>query len=163
MHPHAELIDRLYRSLAAHDPARMAECYDENATFRDIAFHFQGRDKIQDMWKFVTRPEPGLTVTFEIVSADDDQVKARLTDHYTFTDTGRTVDNAITSTFQFKDGLILHHNDDCDPVAWANMAMTGPKAWLAGHARPVRALAANKKLKEYLRTELEKSQSAERR
>ena len=131
------LIDRLYRSLAAHDPARMADCYDENATFRDIAFHLQGRDKIRDMWKFVTRPEPGLTVTFEIVSADDDQVKARLTDHYTFTDTGRTVDNAITSTFQFKEGLILHHNDDCDPVAWANMAMTGPRAWLAGHARPV--------------------------
>ena len=50
----------------------------------------------------------------------------------------------MTSTFQFKDGLILHHNDDLDPVTSANMAMTGPKAWLAGHARPVSALAANK-------------------
>lgn len=75
-------------------------------------------------------------------------------------DTGRIVDNAITSTFQFKDGEILHHNDDCDPVAWADMAMTGPKAWLAGHSRPVRALAANKKLQEFLRTELERSNSA---
>ena len=158
MHPHAEVIDRLYRSLAAHDHEAMAECYDENATFQDIAFHLEGRDKIHDMWKFVTRPEPGLTATFEIVSADDDRVEARLTDHYTFTDTGRTVDNAITSTFHFKDGRIIDHRDECDPVAWANMAMTGPKAWLAGHARPVRALAANRKLQEYLRSEHEKSE-----
>ena len=83
-------------------------------------------------------------------------MKARLTDHYTFTDTGRTVDNADhVDVPSSRTGLILHHNDDCDPVAWANMAMTGPKAWLAGHARPVLALAANKKLQEYLHTELE--------
>ena len=162
MQPNAELIDRLYRSLAAHDHAAMADCYHENATFKDIAFHLHGREKIHEMWKFVTRPEPGLTVSFEIVSADEDQVQARLTDHYTFTDTGRKVDNAITSTFHFKDGLIIDHKDDCDPVAWANMAMEGPKAWLAGHARPVRALAANLKLQEFLREEHKKEQAGDR-
>jgi ketosteroid isomerase-like protein len=156
MHAHAALVDRLYRSLAAHDHAGMAACYHEDATFKDIAFDRRGRDKIHDMWKFVTRPEPGLTVTFEIVDADDDQVTARLIDHYTFTETGQLVDNAITSTFHFRDGLIIDHQDVCDPVAWANMAMTGPKAWLAGHSRPVRALAANKKLREFLREENER-------
>ena len=157
MHPHAELIDRLYRSLASHDHEAMAACYHEDARFKDIAFDLHGRDKIHDMWKFVTRPEPGLTVTFEIVRADDESVEARLVDHYTFTETGRKVDNAITSTFRFKDRLIIDHRDECDPVTWANMAMTGPKAWLAGHARPVRALAANKKLQEFLRAERDQS------
>ena len=162
MHPHAELIDRLYRSLAAHDPDAMAKCYHENATFRDIAFNLEGREKIHEMWKFITRPEPNLTATFTIVGADDDKAEARLTDHYIFTDTGRKVDNAITSIFHFQDGLIIKHEDACDPIAWANMAMTGPKAWLAGHARPVRALAANLKLQEFLREEYKREQAGER-
>jgi len=163
MHPHAELIHRLYSSLGAHDHAAMAACYHQDATFKDIAFHLQGREKIHDMWKFVTRPEPHLTVTFEVGDADDHHVEARLIDHYTFTETGRTVDNAITSTFRFQDGLIIDHQDVCDPVSWANMAMTGPKAWLAGHARPVRALAANKKLQEFLLNQKHSAEGDDRR
>jgi ketosteroid isomerase-like protein len=120
MHSNAQLIDRLYRGLSAHDPEAMAACYDENATFKDIAFYREGREQIREMWKFVTRPEPNLTCSFEIVSADDDKVVARLTDHYIFTDTGRKVDNAITSTFHFRDGYIIKHEDVCDPIAWAN-------------------------------------------
>ena len=37
-----------------------------------------------------------------------------------------------------------------------------PKAWLAGHARPVRALAANLKLQEFLREEHKKEQAGYR-
>jgi len=108
------------------------------------------------MWAFVTRPEPNLTLTFEIVSADNNHVQARLTDHYIFTDTGRKVDNAITSTFSFRDNLIIDHRDDCDPVLWANMAMSGLRAWLAGHVRLVRVLAAHTKLRSFLREERRK-------
>ena len=150
MHPNIELISRLYRSLAAHDHKTMAECYHQDATFEDIAFKLEGREKIHGMWRFVTRPEPKLTVTFSDVTADDYNGRAKLIDDYVFTETGRPVHNVITSIFRFRGGLIASHRDECDPIAWANMAMTGPKAWLAGHVRPIRARAAAKKLDQFL-------------
>ncbi|MES2924474.1 MAG: hypothetical protein V4819_23175 [Verrucomicrobiota bacterium] len=104
------------------------------------------------MWRFVTRPEPKLKVTFSEVTADDLQGRAKVIDDYIFTETGRPVHNVIESKFHFRDGLIVSHHDHCDPVSWAHMAMTGPKALLAGRVRLVRAKATSKKLEQFLRT-----------
>jgi len=44
MHSNAIVIERLFTSLDRHDHRAMADCYDENATFHDIAFDLNGRD-----------------------------------------------------------------------------------------------------------------------
>src|SRR2546430_1629210 len=84
MHPHEELIDRLYRSLAAHNHDEMAKCYDKEATFEDIANRLKGKDQIHDMWKFVTSDGLELKATFGIIRAEDDTVDAWLIDDYIF-------------------------------------------------------------------------------
>src|SRR5205823_1090194 len=99
MHPHAHSIDLLYKSLAAHNHGAMAECYHADATFEDIAFRLKGKERIHEMWRFVTRDEPQLKATFEIIRADDDRVHARLIDDYIFTETNRPVVNVIISFF----------------------------------------------------------------
>jgi hypothetical protein len=38
MHSNAIVIERLFTSLDRHDHRAMSDCYDENATFYDIAF-----------------------------------------------------------------------------------------------------------------------------
>src|SRR5260221_14418493 len=110
MHPHAHSIALRYKSLAAHDHGAMAECYNPDATFEGIAFRLKGKERIHDMWKFVTRPEPQLKATFGIIRADDESVHAWLIDDYTFTETKRPGRNVIVSFFRFhEDGRIIEH------------------------------------------------------
>src|SRR4051794_37974908 len=102
MHPHAEVIDRLYRHLAALEPESMVQCYHQDARFEDIAFRLRGRAQILAMWKVVTQPGPGLKVTFEVLSAGDGGAHARVVDDYIFTETKRPVHNVIDSYFRFE-------------------------------------------------------------
>jgi hypothetical protein len=116
MHPHAQVIDHLYRSLATHNPAAMAECYHQDAIFEDIAFRLRGKEDILGMWKFVTNPKPQLNATFGIIRADEDSVHAWLIDDYIFIDTNRRVLNVIISFFRFRDRLIIEHRDRASPL-----------------------------------------------
>jgi len=156
MHPHEELIDRLYRSLNAHDHDEMAECYHEEATFHDIANRFQGEDQIHDMWKLVTCEKLKLKATFGIIRAQDNTVHAWLIDDYLFPGPpSRPVINVILSFFRFRTDStgqpkIIEHRDVCDPILWANMAMTGAKAWLAGHFRLARTVGFKIELSKFL-------------
>ena len=43
MHPNADVLNRLFAALNRHDHTAMADCYDEHATFTDIAFEIDGR------------------------------------------------------------------------------------------------------------------------
>jgi hypothetical protein len=149
MHPNAALIERLYSGLDLHDARAMAACYHANASFHDIAFDLTGRDEIAAMWRMIVRGD--IRVTIAEIRADDHEGVARIVDEYTFGDTGRRVRNPIESKFRFRDGLIVKHDDDCDPKAWAAMALGGVKGFMAGRLRFLRARAARKKLDAFKR------------
>lgn len=166
MHPHAEVIDRLYRSLAAHKPDEMAECYHEEATFQDIAFRLKGKKRIHDMWSFVTDEKFKLEAEFGLLPmttpCPDGRQYAWLIDRYRFyasnDSVGKPVTNVIVSSCTFaEDNWIQSHRDLCDPVIWANQAMAGPKlldalkAWVAGRFRLARTMAARTLLRDFLR------------
>ena len=149
MHPNAALIERLYASLDRHDAAAIAACYAANASFHDIAFDLTGRDEIAAMWRMIVRGD--IRVKIEDIRADDHEGTARVVDEYTFGDTGRRVRNPIESKFRFRDGLIVKHDDDCGPKAWAAMAIGGVKGFMAGRLRFLREGAARKKLDAFKR------------
>jgi hypothetical protein len=144
MHPHAQLLERLFTSLNRHDAGAMAEAYHPDARFRDIAFDLRGRTAIHDMWRMICAGD--IRATFEVVEADDRQGRVRLVDEYTFTDTGRRVRNQIDSRFRFADGLIIEHHDVCDARAWAAMAIGGAGGFLAGRVGFLRRMKARRKL-----------------
>ena len=144
MHPNAALIERLYSSLNRHDAEAVAACYDAKASFHDIAFDLDGRDEITAMWRMVASGD--IRVTVAAIRADDNEGVASTVDDYTFRDTGRHVRNPIESRFRFRNGLILEHDDRCDPSAWAAMALGGVKGFIAGRFRFFRKRTALKKL-----------------
>ena len=148
MHPHQELVARLFMALDRHDDETMAGCYHESARFRDIAFDLQSRKDIHCMWRMICRTSD-LRATFRVLEADDRGARVALVDHYTFRKTGRKVRNEIESRFTFRDGLILSHDDDCDPAAWGAMALGGIKGFLAGRIRLLRSRAAAQVLDEF--------------
>jgi hypothetical protein len=155
MHDNAALLDRLFTALDKHDHATMASCYREHAHFHDIAFDLHGRTRIHSMWHMICSGD--IRVEFEILEADDCTGLVRLVDTYTFDASkiphrkGRRVRNAIESRFTFKDGLILGHDDHCDPKAWAKSAIGGILGFVAGRVRLLRTHRANAMLADFVK------------
>jgi hypothetical protein len=149
-HANALLLRRLFASLAASDHQAMTDCYAASATFHDIAFDLRDRREIEAMWRMICTKSP-VKVTIEHIEADDRAGRARIVDDYTFSDTNAPVINRIESRFRFEDGRIVEHRDECDERAWAEQAFgPGPKGWLVGRFRPLRAWKAKRKLRPYL-------------
>jgi hypothetical protein len=149
MHANGALLQRLFTALDDHDHPTMADCYHPAATFRDIAFDLSGQREIHAMWHMICE-NTDIRATFEVLHADDLEGRVALVDHYTFTDTALKVRNVIDSRFRFTNGVIVQHQDHCDPRAWAGMAFHGGvRAFLAGNFRIVRSLAARRKLTEF--------------
>jgi ketosteroid isomerase-like protein len=152
MHPHEQLLTRLFDGLNAHDSQRMAACYHEDATFQDVAFTLANRREIHAMWDMIcSTNEDGVPSDIHVAvqeqAVTETTGRAILREHYTYRDKNNPVDNTITSTFEFRDGLIFKQTDSCDPVRWANQAFgNAVLGFIPGHVEAVRRRSAMKKL-----------------
>jgi ketosteroid isomerase-like protein len=150
-HPNAALLGTLFDALNRKDAGAMASCYDEDATFEDIAFRLKGRQHIEEMWRMVCA-NASLTATVNGIDANDAEGRVNLVDDYDFGTGGAHVRNVIESRFAFRNGKIARQVDVCDARDWARQALgTGPAGWLAGRFRPVRSLLAGIKLRRFTR------------
>lgn len=149
MHPNAHLLHQLFTALDRRDARAIIDCYHEDATFRDIAFDLHGKSEIAAMWRMICAGD--IRVTFDVLHADDHEGRARIVDVYTFgaPKRPRPVRNVIESTFKFADHRVIEQRDECDPKAWAAMAMGGVKGFLAGRIGALRRHAARKKLEPF--------------
>jgi len=148
MHPNAQLLNRLFSALDRGDAQSMGACYAEDASFEDIAFRLNGRREIQAMWEMIAEVKP--LSTFTVLRADDSSGEVDLLDSYTYRDTGRRVENPIRSSFRFRDGLIIRHEDRCDALRWGIQALgpvKGALSWLLPFQRRTMAMD---KLHKYL-------------
>jgi ketosteroid isomerase-like protein len=150
MHPNGELLTRLFTSLDKHDHKSMADCYDEKATFSDIAFDLRGRTQIHAMWHMIS--DGDIRTTFKVDEVDDHTAFVSVVDDYTFRSTGHKVHNKIESHFRFANGLIVHQRDACDPGTWAAMALGGVNGLLAGRIPFLRHKKARKTLDAFIAT-----------
>ena len=125
------LINRFYTAFAACDGAAMTACYHPNARFSDPAFVDLVGPEVSAMWRMLTSRSKDLTLTFSDVEATPERGAAKWLALYTFTGTGRKVENRISAAFVFKDGLILEHSDLFDFWRWARQAL-GPMGLLLG-------------------------------
>ena len=156
MHPHAEVIQRLYTAIANADPDAIMACYVDDAVddayFEDIAFRRRGRKEIHQMWRLVCHAQPKVKILS--TAAYDQKGSGSWEACYMFgrtkTDPGRQVINPTTSTFTFRDRRVVEHRDDCDARAWARQAFTFPKSLVAGNVGWVRRRSAAKKLDKFL-------------
>lgn len=154
MHPNAVLLERLLTALNRHDHVTMAACYHPAATFRDIAFVLPEMQSIQAMWHMIC--ESDIKADVRSIDANDSDGRAHLIDIYTYKKKhgdpdGNRVRNEIHSRFQFREGLIIEHEDVCDPREWARMAMgPGVFGFFVGRIGWMRRLGAKGKLKEFV-------------
>jgi ketosteroid isomerase-like protein len=138
-HPNAALIERLYAALDAGDGETMASLYAPDAVFSDPAFGELHGPEPGDMWRMLCEQATDLTVSASDVRADDATGSANWVAHYTFSATGRPVENRVSASFRFRDGLIAQHRDSFSMWAWSRQAL-GPPAFVLGWNPVGRAL-----------------------
>jgi ketosteroid isomerase-like protein len=150
MHPHAEVIEQFYRAFQQRDAEGMIACYHPNVTFADPVFRQLSSDQARAMWRMLTLRGKDLDVTWRDVAADGQTGSAHWTARYSFSQTGRTVENRVAARFQFRDGKIIDHQDTFDLWRWAGLAL-GLQGRLLGwtpfmrntiHQRAMKGLAA---------------------
>lgn len=141
MHANEELITRFYEAFNAKDAETMAAAYSDEAVFRDPAFGRLTSHEVRAMWRMLLGRATDLRAEFSDVRADDEHGSAHWEAYYTFN--GRPVHNVIDADFDFKDGLIVRHEDSFDWPRWAAQAL-GTPGKLFGRTRLLRNAAHNK-------------------
>lgn len=139
MHPHEARIRELYAAFARRDAEAMAACYHPDIFFSDPVFQRLRGAEAGDMWRMLLARAHDLEVTLGECSADDDGGLARWTARYTFSRTGRRVENRVRAMFAFRDGLIVRHYDHFSFWRWASQAL-GPAGRLLGWSWPLKAM-----------------------
>jgi ketosteroid isomerase-like protein len=126
MHPNAQLITRFYEGFGRRDAEAMAACYHPDVEFSDPVFPDLKGGAASDMWRMLAGRATDLAIRFEVKRADDARGAAHWDADYTFTKTGRKVNNSIDAEFEFQDGLIRRHRDQFDLWRWSRMALGAP-------------------------------------
>ncbi len=130
MPDHAELIARFYQAFQRRDWAAMAACYHPQVHFSDEVFDLHGA-QAGHMWRMLCVNGRDLELEFGAISADARSGTAHWDARYTFSATGRKVQNRIDASFEFGDGLIVRHIDRFDFWRWSRQAL-GLPGWLLG-------------------------------
>jgi ketosteroid isomerase-like protein len=118
-----ELIRRFYAAFGERDGNAMAALYAPDAHFSDPVFQDLRGKEPGAMWRMLTGRSDDLTVELVEHQASGDRGSARWLAHYTFTQTGRQVENDVRASFRFADGLIVEHLDEFDFHRWARQAL----------------------------------------
>ena len=137
MHPHETLIREFYAAFARRDAEAMARCYHDDVVFTDTVFPLLRGEEARDMWRMLAERATDLELVLDEAAADADGGTAHWTARYTFSKTGRKVENRIGAMFAFRDGRIVRHIDRFPFWRWAAQAL-GPVGQLAGWFPPLK-------------------------
>ncbi len=132
----AASIGRFYAALGRRDSEAMLACYAPDVRFSDPVFPDLDAAGVAAMWRMLASRGKDLKVVASDIAADGETGRAHWVATYTYSATGRPVENRIDAAFAFRDGRIVRHQDRFDLYRWARQAL-GPKGVLLGWLPPV--------------------------
>ena len=120
-------LEKFYTAFRQLDAKTMAECYHQEVIFNDPAFQDLNHAEVTAMWAMLIERSSGkLEITFDSVVGDDELANCIWEAHYEFSKTGNPVHNVIHASMEFKDGLIIKHDDHFNFWRWSKMALGLP-------------------------------------
>jgi ketosteroid isomerase-like protein len=118
------LIMSFYEAFKKRDAEAMSACYAPGIKFSDPVFGRLEGERARAMWRMLNQPGGGgLELTYQLGDVDDVTGTAAWQAKYKAPNTGRPVENHVTSRFWFADGLIVRQEDTFDLWKWASMAL----------------------------------------
>ncbi|MBL6449056.1 nuclear transport factor 2 family protein [Fulvivirga sp. 29W222] len=126
-----EIIRKFYDAFKMGDAETMAACYHPDVQFEDPVFRKLNGDEAGDMWRMLLSRAEDLHIEYFDAAANNDEGTVRWNATYTFSKTGRKVNNKVKACFRFKDGQIIEHKDSFNFWKWSGMAL-GPVGFFLG-------------------------------
>jgi ketosteroid isomerase-like protein len=132
------LIQTFYAAFGEGDGDGAAACYAPGVRFSDPVFPDLHGEQAGAMWRMLAARSGDLQLDLIEHDAIDDRGSARWLARYTFSQTGRHVENDVRASFRFADGLIVEHTDSFDFYRWTRQAL-GPPGLLLGWTPIIRS------------------------
>ncbi len=126
MNANEQLMTRFYECFSRCDWQGMTECYSPDVVFNDPAFGILQDGDPQLMWEMLCKQAKDISLQFSEVQADHEYGTCRWVARYTFSKTGRKVENHIKAYMRFADGKIIEHTDEFNLYKWSRMALGLP-------------------------------------
>lgn len=124
MNQNEQIIHKFYTAFANSDTKTMCECYHSDIQFHDPAFGLLKGNEVLQMWEMLIEKSNGnLKIEFSDIKADNFTGSAKWIATYNYSKTNRPVVNEIQANFEFKDGLIINHNDHFNLWKWSRQAL----------------------------------------
>jgi len=123
----SEIITNFYTAFQQLDVEKMVSYYHDDIIFTDPGFGTLKGEDAKNMWRMICARAKDFSLTYSQVTDNT----AHWDTTYTFSATGRKVNNIIDATFEFKNGKISKHTDVFDLHQWATQAL-GFKGRLLG-------------------------------
>ena len=123
MHPNEELLKTFYTCFQRREPAGMTACYHPEVVFSDPVFQTLKGERASAMWHMLIGRSKDIEILFGDIQADEQSGSAHWEARYTYSATGRKVQNVVQAQFGFQEGSILVHQDTFDLWKWAAQAL----------------------------------------
>ena len=154
MDSNAALIEKFYKSFQNRDYNGMAACYSDDIIFYDPVFELLEGDEVKYMWQMLCMNGKDLVITFDNIRAlDDEYYLCDWKAVYTFSKTGRRVENLIRANMRLADGKIIEHSDAFSLHKWSSQALGFPGklfGWNSFFQRKIKN-GAKKSLMEFMK------------
>ena len=124
MNDKEQLIKTFYDHFQARDWKGMVNCYHkEEIFFYDPVFQNLEGPQVPAMWAMLLKGAKDLSVTVSDITAEGDYGSCRWTAVYTFSATGRKVENKVKAHFRFGEDRIVEHQDEFSFWQWSRQAL----------------------------------------
>jgi ketosteroid isomerase-like protein len=119
-----ELITRFYSGFAQRNATEMNACYSGDIIFSDPVFGLLRGDEVRAMWTMLCNRAQDLEIRFgNIQSVDEEYYTCEWSASYTFSATGKKVNNHIKAFMRIQNGRITEHSDAFRLSHWAAQAL----------------------------------------
>jgi ketosteroid isomerase-like protein len=127
-----KIITRFYDAFQQLNFTVMQDCYSEDAVFSDPGFGLLPPGTVHDMWEMLCTRAKNFSLTYSNIQLlDDEYATCNWIANYTFSKTGRLVENRVKAHLRIQNGKITEHTDEFDPWKWSRQAL-GFSGWLLG-------------------------------
>ncbi len=119
-------MQEFYTCFKQLDWKGMTALYSDDVIFYDPAFGILRGAEAKAMWQMLCTRATDFSLTFSEVEADEEYGTCKWVASYTFSKTGRKVENHIKAHMRFADGKIVEHTDEFKLYKWICMALGLP-------------------------------------
>ena len=127
-----EIIEKFYTAFQKLDYKTMQDCYSDHPVFNDPAFGIIEGDEVKAMWEMLCKNAKDFSLSYgNIELLDDEYATCNWVARYTFSKTGRQVENHIKAYMRIQNEKITEHTDYFNFWKWSRQAL-GVSGWLLG-------------------------------